>query len=151
MKALKIGHLGIAVKEIAEARRLFQDIFGMELVGTENVEEQKVTASIFSLGDSEIEILESTSPDGPVAKFIERRGEGIQHLAIQVDNLDAALEELKDKGIRLIDEKPREGASGARIAFLHPKSTLGILIELSERPQAGRRRPKQKDEPSVCS
>jgi methylmalonyl-CoA/ethylmalonyl-CoA epimerase len=135
MKALKIDHLGIAVNRTAEARRLFQDILGLELLGTENVEEQKVTTSIFSLGDSEVELLESTSPDGPVARFIEKRGEGIQHLAIQVDNLDAALEELKDKGIRLIDEKPREGVSGSRIAFLHPKSTFGILIELSERPQ----------------
>jgi methylmalonyl-CoA/ethylmalonyl-CoA epimerase len=133
MKALRIDHLGIAVKRMAEAKKLFQDILGLELTGTENVEEQKVTTSIFSLGESEVELLESTSPDGPVARFIEKRGEGIQHLAIQVDNLDAALEELKDKGIRLIDEKPRVGASGARIAFLHPKSTLGILIELSER------------------
>jgi methylmalonyl-CoA/ethylmalonyl-CoA epimerase len=145
MKALKIDHLGIAVKKIAEAKRLFQDILGLELAGTENVEEQRVTASIFSLGDSEVELLESTSPDGPVARFIEKRGEGIQHLAIQVDNLDAALEELKDNGIRLIDEKPREGASGARIAFLHPKSTFGILIELSERRPVEKRRPQQED------
>ncbi len=133
MKALKIDHLGIAVKEIADATRLFRDILGLEPAGTESVEEQEVKVAVLSLGDSALELLESTSPDGPIAGFIEKRGEGLQHLAIQVDNIEAALEELKAKGIRLIDEKPRNGASGARIAFLHPKSTFGILIELSER------------------
>jgi methylmalonyl-CoA/ethylmalonyl-CoA epimerase len=85
------------------------------------------------VGDSEVELLESTAPDGPIAKYLEKRGEGIQHIAFRVDNLEEALAELKDKGIRLIDEKPRQGAGGAKIAFLHPKSTHGVLIELSER------------------
>ena len=97
------------------------------------MQEQKVTTAFFPVGDSEVELLESTAPDGPIAKYLEKRGEGIQHIAFRVDNLEEALAELKDKGIRLIDEKPRKGAGGAKIAFLHPKSTHGVLIELSER------------------
>jgi len=97
------------------------------------VAQQKVKVSFFPVGDSEIELLESTSPDGPIAKYIEKNGEGIQHVALRVDNIEAALAELKAKGVRLIDETPRYGAGGARIAFVHPKSTGGILLELSER------------------
>jgi len=133
MKVLKIDHLGIAVNSIEEARKLFHDILGLEFEGTETVQEQKVTTAFFPVGDSEVELLESTAPDGPIAKYLERRGEGIQHIAFRVDNLEEALAELKAKGIRLIDEKPRRGAGGAKIAFLHPKSTHGVLIELSER------------------
>ena len=133
MKAIKVDHLGIAVKDIAEAGTFFRDVLGLELSGNETVEDQKVSTAIFSLGNIGVELMESTSPDGPVAGFIEKRGEGIQHLAIQVDNLEKAIEELKGKGIRLIDEQPRAGASGSRIAFLHPKSTFGVLIELTER------------------
>jgi methylmalonyl-CoA/ethylmalonyl-CoA epimerase len=133
MKILKIDHLGIAVNSIEEAKKLFHDILGLKFEGTETVEEQKVTTAFFPVGDSEVELLESTAPDGPIAKYLEKRGEGIQHIAFRVDNLDHALAELKDKGIRLIDEKPRKGAGGAKIAFLHPKSTHGVLIELSER------------------
>ena len=133
MKVLKIDHLGIAVNSIEEAKKLFHDILGLKFEGTETVEEQKVTTAFFPVGDSEVELLESTAPDGPIAKYLEKRGEGIQHIAFRVDNLDQALAELKDKGIRLIDENPRKGAGGAKIAFLHPKSTHGVLIELSER------------------
>ena len=133
MKVLKIDHLGIAVNSIEEAKRLFHDILGLTFEGTETVQEQKVTTAFFPVGDSEVELLESTAPDGPIAKYLEKRGEGIQHIAFRVDNLEEALTELKDKGIRLIDEKPRQGAGGAKIAFLHPKSTHGVLIELSER------------------
>jgi methylmalonyl-CoA/ethylmalonyl-CoA epimerase len=133
MKILKIDHLGIAVNSIEEAKKLFHDILGLKFEGTETVEEQKVTTAFFPVGDSEVELLESTAPDGPIAKYLEKRGEGIQHIAFRVDNLDQALGELKDKGIRLIDENPRKGAGGAKIAFLHPKSTHGVLIELSER------------------
>jgi methylmalonyl-CoA/ethylmalonyl-CoA epimerase len=133
MKVLKIDHLGIAVNSIEEAKKLFHDILGLKFEGTETVQEQKVTTAFFPVGDSEVELLESTAPDGPIAKYLEKRGEGIQHIAFRVDNLDQALAELKDKGIRLIDEKPRRGAGGAKIAFLHPKSTHGVLIELSER------------------
>ena len=133
MKVLKIDHLGIAVNSIEEAKKLFHDILGLEFEGTETVQEQKVTTAFFPVGDSEVELLESTDPDGPIAKYLEKRGEGIQHIAFRVDNLEEALARLKDKGIRLIDEKPRRGAGGAKIAFLHPKSTHGVLIELSER------------------
>jgi methylmalonyl-CoA/ethylmalonyl-CoA epimerase len=133
MKVLKIDHLGIAVDSIEQAKKLFHGILGLKFEGTETVQEQKVTTAFFPVGDSEVELLESTAPDGPIAKYLEKRGEGIQHIAFRVDNLEEALAELKDKGIRLIDEKPRKGAGGAKIAFLHPKSTHGVLIELSER------------------
>ena len=133
MKVLKIDHLGIAVDSIEQAKKLFHDILGLKFEGAETVEEQKVTTAFFPVGESEVELLESTAPDGPIAKYLEKRGEGIQHIAFRVDNLEEALAELKDKGIRLIDEKPRKGAGGAKIAFLHPKSTHGVLIELSER------------------
>jgi len=133
MKVLKIDHLGIAVHSIEEAKKLFQDTLGLEFEGSETVEEQKVTTAFFPVGDSEVELLESTAPDGPIAKYLEKRGEGIQHIAFRVENIEEALAELKAKGIRLIDEKPRMGAGGAKIAFLHPKSTHGVLIEISER------------------
>jgi methylmalonyl-CoA/ethylmalonyl-CoA epimerase len=133
MKVLKIDHLGIAVHSIEEAKKLFGDTLGLEFEGTETVEEQKVTTAFFPVGESEVELLESTAPDGPIAKYLEKRGEGIQHIAFRVENIEVALAELKEKGIRLIDEKPRKGAGGAKIAFLHPKSTHGVLIELSER------------------
>lgn len=132
MNILKIDHIGIAVKNLAESSKLYE-ILGIKPAGAEEVAEQKVKVSFFPVGDSEIELLESTSPDGPIAKYIEKNGEGIQHLALRVDNLEAALAELKAKGVRLIDEKPRYGAGGAKIAFVHPKSTGGILLELSER------------------
>ncbi len=133
MKVLKIDHIGIAVKNMDEALKLYRDTLGFTMVDTEVVEEQKVKVGFIPVGNSEIELLESTSPDGPVAKFIESRGEGIQHIARRVENIEEALEELKAKGFRLIDEKPRYGAGKARIAFLHPKSTAGILLEISER------------------
>jgi methylmalonyl-CoA/ethylmalonyl-CoA epimerase len=133
MKVLKIDHLGIAVHSIEEAKKLFQDTLGLKFEGSETVEEQKVTTAFFPVGDSEVELLESTAPDGPIAKYLEKRGEGIQHIAFRVENIEEALAELKAKGIRLIDEKPRMGAGGAKIAFLHPKSTHGVLIEISER------------------
>ena len=129
----KIDHIGIAVKSIEKASELFCNRLGLKVEGEEIIEEQKVKVAFLPLGDSELEFLESTSPDGPIAKFIEKRGEGIQHIAFRVDNLKKALENIKEKDIILIDEKPRYGAGGAKIAFLHPKSTNGILIELSER------------------
>jgi methylmalonyl-CoA/ethylmalonyl-CoA epimerase len=106
---------------------------GLLPAGSETVPEQKVTTAFFPVGESEVELLEPTAPDGPVAKYLEKKGEGIHHVAFRVENLDAALEELKAKGVRLIDEKPRIGAGGARIAFLHPQATHGILVELCER------------------
>lgn len=132
MKILRIDHVGIAVKNVEEAKKLYEAL-GLKVTDIEEVAEQKVKVAFFPLEGSEIELLETTDPEGPIGKFIEKRGEGIQHIALRVDNLEAALEELKAKGIQLIDQKPRYGAGGARIAFLHPKSTSGVLLELSER------------------
>jgi len=129
----KIDHIGIAVKSIEEASKFYKDVLGLEITGVEVVEEQKVKTAFIPVGDSEIELLESTSDDGPIAKFIEKRGEGIQHIALQVDDIEKTLEELKQKGIKLIDEIPRYGAGGAKIAFVHPKSTNGVLLELCQR------------------
>nr|WP_165859413.1 methylmalonyl-CoA epimerase [Desulfofundulus salinum] len=129
----KIDHIGIAVKDLAKAIEFYEGLLGLKVTGTEVVEEQKVKVAFLPTGDSEVELLESTTPDGPIARFIEKNGEGIQHIAFRVENLEQALEELKAKGVRLIDEKPRLGAGGARIAFLHPKSTFGTLVELCER------------------
>jgi methylmalonyl-CoA/ethylmalonyl-CoA epimerase len=133
MKVLKIDHLGIAVNSIEEGKQFWQDILGLDFEGVETVAEQKVTTAFFPVGESEVELLESTSPEGAVAKYIEKRGQGIQHVAFRVENIEEALAELKEKGVRLIDETPRIGAGGAKIAFLHPKATHGVLVELCER------------------
>ncbi len=132
MNVKKVDHIGIAVKSIEESLK-FYELLGLKAQGTEEVAEQKVRVAFIPVGDSEIELLESTAPDGPIARFIEKNGEGIQHIALRVDDIKAALAELKAKGIRLIDEEPRYGAGGASIAFVHPKATGGILLELSER------------------
>jgi methylmalonyl-CoA/ethylmalonyl-CoA epimerase len=133
MKALKLDHVGIAVENLEATIAVYTDILGLELHGTETVEEQKVKTAFLPLGETEIELLATTDPEGPIGKFIAAKGQGIQHLAFRVEDIDAALAELKAKGVRLIDEKPRYGAGGARIAFLHPKSTNGVLVELCER------------------
>ncbi len=133
MQILKIDHLGVAVNSIDAGKNFWTDVLGLEFEGDETVEEQKVKTAFFPVGESEVELLESTDPGGPVAKFIEKKGEGFQHVAFRVANIEEALAELKEKGIRLIDEEPRIGAGGARIAFLHPKATGGILVELCER------------------
>jgi methylmalonyl-CoA/ethylmalonyl-CoA epimerase len=133
MKILKIDHLGIAVNSIDEGKNFWSEILGLAFEGTETVAEQKVTTAFFPVGESEVELLESTAPDGPIAKYMEKKGAGIQHIAFRVADIEAALEELKEKGVRLIDEKPRMGAGGAKIAFLHPKATGGVLVELCER------------------
>ncbi len=128
---LKIDHIGIAVNSIEEAVKLYTEVLGLEVSRMETVEEQKVRTAIIPVGGSKIELLESTSPKGTIAKFIEKRGEGIHHLALGVSNIEDALETLKAKGIPLIDEKPRKGIENTRIAFLHPKGTK-ILLELVE-------------------
>jgi methylmalonyl-CoA/ethylmalonyl-CoA epimerase len=133
MKLLKIDHLGIAVNSIEKGKNFWTDVLGLSFEGTETVEAQKVTTAFLPVGESEVELLESTAADGPIAKFIEKKGEGIQHIAFRVENIEEALAELKAKGIQLIDEKPRQGAGGAKIAFLHPKATSGVLVELCER------------------
>ncbi|MCQ1530573.1 methylmalonyl-CoA epimerase [Lutispora saccharofermentans] len=129
----KVDHIGIAVNNLEESVNFYEDILGLKLQGVETVEEQKVKVAFLPVGDTEIELLEATTPDSPIAKFIENKGQGVQHIAFRVDDLEKALEEMKKLGIRLIDEKPRYGAGGARIAFLHPKSTNGVLVELCER------------------
>lgn len=133
MKILKIDHLGIAVNSIEEGKTFWTDILGLPCEGTETVTEQKVTTAFLPVSESELELMESTAPDGPVAKYIDKRGQGIQHIAFRVEDIEAALTELKEKGVRLIDEAPRKGAGGAKIAFLHPKATYGVLVELCER------------------
>jgi len=133
MKILKIDHLGVAVNSIADGRNFWSEVLGLHFEGEETVAEQKVKTAFFPVGESEVELLESTAPDGPVARFIEKKGQGFQHIAFRVANIDEALAELKAKNIQLIDETPRLGAGGARIAFLHPKATGGILVELCER------------------
>ena len=131
MNCTRVDHVGIAVKDLAASVKWYEETLGLHSKGTEVVQEQQVTVAFLPCGDSELE--ESTSPEGPIARFIEKNGEGIQHIAIRVDDIDAALAELKEKGVRLIDQTPRYGAGGARIAFLHPKATHGVLLELCER------------------
>ncbi|MBW6485339.1 MAG: methylmalonyl-CoA epimerase [Syntrophobacterales bacterium] len=133
MKAVKIDHIGIAVKSIDASLKFYSELLGLKLEGEETVAEQKVKTAFLPLGAVEIELLESTAPDGPIAKFIEAKGEGIQHIAFAVDNLEEALRELEAKNFRLIDHKPRMGAGGKKIAFLHPKDSGGVLVELCEK------------------
>lgn len=130
---LRVDHIGIAVKDLEQAKKFYTEVLGMKAMGEEVVEQQQVKVCFIPCGDSEIELLESTSPEGPIAKFIEKKGEGLQHIALRVDNINETLADLKAKGVRLIDETPRYGAGGASIAFVHPKATGGILLELSER------------------
>ena len=130
-----IDHIGIAVKQLDEVMRLYRDVLGLRLEGIHVVQEQKVRIAFFSTGgETRIELLEPTDAESPVAKFIESRGEGVHHIALKVKNIEAVLEELKAKSLRLVDEKPRIGADGAKIAFIHPKSTRNVLYELCENP-----------------
>lgn len=130
-----VDHIGVAVPSIEEALKFWQDTLGVKCHGVEVVEDQKVKTAFLPIKDTEFELLEPTAPDSPVAKFMEKNGGrgGMHHVAIRVENIEAALEELKAKGVRLIDQKPRRGAGGAMIAFLHPKATGGVLLELCER------------------
>ena len=130
-----IDHVGVAVNNLDEAISLYRDVLGLKLEGVHAVEEQKVRVAFFSTGgETRIELLESTESESPVAKFIERRGEGVHHIALKVRNIEAVLEELKGKGLKLVDEKPRIGVGGTKIAFIHPKSTRNVLLELCEKP-----------------
>jgi methylmalonyl-CoA/ethylmalonyl-CoA epimerase len=133
MKVKHIDHIGVAVKGIEQAGKFYTDVLGLKIEDVENVADQKVNVAFIPITDSEVELLESTEPDGPVAKYISARGEGVQHIAFRVEDIDKALEELKEKGVRLIDQTPRKGAGGARIAFIHPKETNGVLVEICER------------------
>lgn len=129
----KIDHVGVAVQDLEQALQVFSTQLGIEVGGIEEVADQKIKVAFLPVGESKIELLQPTDPDGAVAKFIKNRGEGIQHIAFKVQNLEESLARLKQSGVRLIDEKPRIGAGGAKIAFIHPKSTCGVLIELCER------------------
>jgi len=127
---MKIDHLGIATKGIDQALSFWEDALGLENVHTEVVEDQKVRVAMLPLGESRIELLEPISEDSPISKFLEKRGGGIHHVAVQVDNIETSLKRLKDKGMRLIDESPRVGAEGCLVAFVHPSSANGVLLEL---------------------
>ena len=135
MNVSRVDHIGIAVTNLDETIKFYEEVLGIKCEGTEVVEDQKVKVAFFPVGDTELEFLESTSEDGPIAKFIEKNGGrgGIQHVALRVDNIEEAIANMKEKGYVMIDEKPRYGAGGAKIAFCHPKATGGILLELSER------------------
>ena len=126
----KIAHIGVAVKNVEEVEKLYSEVLGLPITGREVSPDNKV--AFIPLGDTAIELLESVEPDGAIVRHIEKRGEGIHHIALEVDNIEKTLEELKAKGLALIDQKPRRGAHDAKIAFLHPKGTHGVLLELME-------------------
>lgn len=135
MNILRVDHVGIAVNNLEETLKFYEDVLGLKCEGTEIVEDQKVKVAFLPVGDTELELLESTCEDGPIAKFIAKNGGrgGIQHVAVRVDDIEKAIEDVKEKGYKMIDEKPRYGAGNAKIAFCHPKDTDGVLLELSER------------------
>jgi len=132
MKPTHIEHIGIAVKSIDEALPFYENVMGLKCYNIEEVADQKVRTAFFMIGQTKIELLESTDPEGPVGKFIEKRGEGMHHIAFAVDQIEDKLRKAEAAGIRLIDSTPRKGAEGLSIAFLHPKSTFGVLTELCE-------------------
>ena len=132
MNISHIEHIGIAVKSIEESKKYYEEVLGLKCYSIEEVTDQKVKTAFFKVGQTKIELLESTSPDGPIGKFIEKKGQGIHHIAFAVDGLQESLDEVKEKGVRLIDEKPRAGAEGLNIAFLHPKASGGVLTELCQ-------------------
>ena len=134
MKATHIEHLGIAVANLEESIKYYEEVLGFTCYSIEEVPDQKVKTAFFKVGQTKIELLESTSPEGPIGKFIEKKGQGIHHIAFAVEGLQHSLDEVKSKGVQLIDEKPRAGAEGLTIVFLHPKSTHGFLTELCEDP-----------------
>lgn len=127
-----IEHLGIAVRSLDEAVPYYEKVLGLECYNVEEVADQKVRTAFFKVGDTKIELLEPTSPESTIAKFIENRGEGIHHIAFAVKGIEGALAQAEEKGVRLIDKTPRAGAEGMTIAFLHPKSTGGVLTEFCE-------------------
>jgi methylmalonyl-CoA/ethylmalonyl-CoA epimerase len=133
MKPTQIEHIGIAVKDLQASIKFYENILGLKCYAIEEVKDQKVKTAFFKVGQTKIELLESTEPDGPIAKFIEKKGEGIHHIAFAVDDVEASLKEMESKGVQLIDKQPRKGAEDLNIAFLHPKSTGGVLIELCEK------------------
>jgi len=135
MKPSHIEHLGIAVNSLDEAIPFFENVLGLQCYAIEEVPDQKVKTAFLKVGETKIELLESTDPEGTIAKFIEKRGQGVHHVAFAVEGLQEVLEIVAEKGVKLIDKTPRQGAEGLNIAFLHPKSTCGVLMELCENPK----------------
>ncbi len=135
MKPTHIEHIGIAVKDMDEAIKYYEEVLNLECYAVEEVKDQKVRTAFFKLGETKIELLESTAPDGPIAKFIEKKGQGIHHIALAMTDVKEALRDAESKGVNLIDQTPRKGAEGLEIGFLHPKSTLGVLTEFCGKPE----------------
>jgi methylmalonyl-CoA epimerase len=127
---VKIDHIGIAVKSLTETIKIYEDAIGLEVSGYDQVDDQGVRVAMLNIGESRIELLEPTRPDSPIERFMQKRGEGIHHIAVTVENIEKALERLKASGVRLVDNEPRRGAHNTRIAFIHPSSTHGVLLEL---------------------
>ena len=130
MNISHIEHIGIAVENLSESIKYYEEVLGMKCYAIEEVVDQKVKTAFFLVGNTKIELLESTSPDGPIGKFIEKKGQGIHHIAFAVPDTDKALKQAEEKGVQLVDKVSRKGAEGLNIGFLHPKSTLGVLTEL---------------------
>jgi methylmalonyl-CoA/ethylmalonyl-CoA epimerase len=135
MKPTHIEHIGIAVENLGEAIKYYEDVLGLECYAVEEVTDQRVKTAFFKVGDTKIELLESTDPEGPIGKFIEKKGPGIHHLAFAMPDVEKALKDAEAKGVRLIDQNPRKGAEGLNIGFLHPKSTFGVLTEFCGNPE----------------
>ena len=135
MKIKHIEHIGIAVRSLESAIAFYESNLGLKCYAIEEVQDQKVRTAFFKVGQTKVELLESTDPEGPIGKFLEKKGEGVHHIAFATEGLQENLDELSQNGIRLIDNNPRKGAEGLHIAFLHPKDTLGVLTELCENPE----------------
>jgi len=133
MNPTHIEHIGIAVSNLDEQIKYYEEVLGLKCYSIEEVKDQRVKTAFFMVGQTKIELLESTDPEGPIGKFIEKKGQGVHHIAFAVNGLQAQLNELEGKGVQLIDKQPRKGAEGLDIAFLHPKSTHGVLTELCEK------------------
>ena len=133
MNISHIEHIGIAVKNLLEAITYYENVLGMKCYAIEEIKDQKVKTAFFKVGQTKIELLESTDPEGAIGKFIEKKGEGVHHIAFAVDGIESSLKEMGTKGVQLIDKVPRKGAEGMDIAFLHPKSTFGVLTEFCEK------------------
>src|SRR5476649_2119699 len=136
MKAI-LDHIGIAVKDLPVALAFYRDALGLEIEAPEEVASQRVRAHFVPVGESKLELLEGTAPDSPIAKYIEKRGPGLHHITLRVEDIRAALAQMKARGVRLVDEEPRPGAEGALIAFVHPTATGGVLVELKQSAAAG--------------
>jgi len=132
-----VDHIGIAVRDLAQAKRLYGEVFGLRLLFEEEVPTERVRVAAFDGGGLRIELLESTDPEGPIGRFVERRGEGIHHVCYRVKDVAETLARLRAQGVQTLDEQPRAGAGGCRVAFVHPKSAGGVLVEISQPPERG--------------